>query len=236
MALKKSKLSQIPQRNKDLAFGFVRERQKINRISNVPEMIKYLCLIYFNPNKDEFDPDQCDEKIEINGNSIIGSAEEKPTQTVYLKNIASSGVHVWKFGFTGDLLHIYYNHPDLIGIFNMDYKHFSGSTNGYFDDYYDKELNENTSLGYGFTSDGRLTDDQDSSGWGKKYGAQWKKDDTIEMRLDFNKQNLKFKVNDNDYGIAFEIDANKKFKAAITIAPRQNGRCKIDLISYQKIY
>ena len=71
MALKQSSLSQIPQRNKDLAFGYVHEKEKENKIS-VPDMIKYLCLVYLNQNKDEFDGNLCDKKIEITGDSIIG--------------------------------------------------------------------------------------------------------------------------------------------------------------------
>ena len=53
MSLKQSELQKIPQRNKDLGFGFAKRNENANR-STIPEMIKYLCLIYLNQNKDEF--------------------------------------------------------------------------------------------------------------------------------------------------------------------------------------
>ncbi len=54
MAVNKTKLNSIPQRNKDVVFGFAREEEtKCNNI-NIPEMIKYLCLLYLNQNKDKF--------------------------------------------------------------------------------------------------------------------------------------------------------------------------------------
>ena len=162
MALKRSKLSQIPQRNKDLAFGYVHEKEKQNKVS-VPEMIKYLCLVYFNPNKDEFDPDQCDEKIKIDGNSIITQTNPHNVQTVYLKNIVSSGVHLWKFKCIEDL------DLDQIGVFNMDYKHLiKNNDDYYFDNHYNQRVY--TCRGYGFASHGRLTDSQDPSEWGREYG------------------------------------------------------------------
>ena len=97
MALSKCKLNQIPQRNKDLAFGYVHEKAKQNKQS-IPEMIKYLCLIYFNPT-DSFDPHPSNKKIKVNGNSIIVEADSKQVDNVYLKRIVSSGVHLWKFKY-----------------------------------------------------------------------------------------------------------------------------------------
>ena len=53
MALKAIKLKQIPQRNKDLAFRNLREKELENR-SNYPQLIKYLILFYPNQ-QDQFD-------------------------------------------------------------------------------------------------------------------------------------------------------------------------------------
>ena len=235
MALKRSKLSQIPQRNKDLAFGYVHEKEKVNKIS-VPEMIKYLCLVYFNPNKDEFDPDQCDDKIKIKENSMITDTNPDDIQTAFLKNVVSSGIHVWRFKCIGDWDEP--GNPDLIGIYNMDYEHLMNSNEDcYFDNYSDVGEEDNIPRGHGFCSDGRLTNEYMPSEWGCDYYPDgWGKDDTIEMRLDFNKQHLKFKVNDDDYGVAFEIDATKKFKAAISVGRRETGKGGFELISYQKLH
>ena len=64
MALKRSKLNEIPQRNKDLAFGFVKECEKENK-SIIPSIIKYLCLNYLNQNKDKFDIKHVDKEYII---------------------------------------------------------------------------------------------------------------------------------------------------------------------------
>ena len=92
MALRKSKLSQIPRPNKYLAFGYIHEREKLNKLC-VPEMIKYLCLVYFNPT-DTYNHNECDKQIEINGQSIIEPINSTQIHNVYLNNIVSSGVHV----------------------------------------------------------------------------------------------------------------------------------------------
>ena len=235
MALKKSKLSQIPPRNKDLAFGYVREPEKMNNML-VPEMIKYLCLIYFNPT-DVFDPDQCDEKIEINGDSIIGPRNYDKLQTVYLKNVVSSGVHEWKFEYKGDNIEPANGGfwiPDMIGIFNMDYKHLMiRNENHYFDNYW--KDGKNISRGFGLASNAKLTNAECPELWGKEYGHKWRKGDTIVMKLDFNSETLIFTINDNNYGDAFQIDATKQWKAAITFG-QQKTQCEIKLISYQKFY
>ena len=55
------------------------------------------------------------------------------------------------------------------------------------------------------------------------------------MKLDLNAKSLKFKVNEKDYGVAFEIDAKKKWKAAISIG-RESNQHEYQLISYQQLY
>ena len=224
MAFKKSTLSQIPERNKDLAFGYVHEKEKANKMS-VPEMIKYLCLIYFNPT-DAFDPEQCHEKIQINGNCIIKIPNsDEIARNVYLKNDVSSGVHLWKFKCNGT-----YEEsemfPDMIGISNK--AQYSKHRGCYFDGDFDQPW---ISVGYGFTSKGKLTNEKYPRQWGRQYGTAWKQGDEIGMKLDFNAKNLQFKVNEIDYGVAFKIDAKKKWKAAISIR-----RGKFELISYQQLY
>ena len=134
MAFKKSKLSQIPGRNEDLAFGYVHEKEKENKMS-VPDMIKYLCLIYFNPT-DSFNPYQCNEKLQINNNYIIKIPNsEELVLNVYLKNVVSSGVHLWKFKYNltygdGNMF------PDMIGI-STKTQH-SKNRRGYFDADFDQ--------------------------------------------------------------------------------------------------
>ena len=53
MSVEQSKLQQTPQRNKDLAFRYVREcEEKNKRKISIPEMVTYLCLTYVNQIED----------------------------------------------------------------------------------------------------------------------------------------------------------------------------------------
>ena len=52
MAFKQSKLNQIPQRNKDLAFGYIHDHER-NHENIIPALVTYLCLRYMNQDKDK---------------------------------------------------------------------------------------------------------------------------------------------------------------------------------------
>ena len=216
MALKRSKLQQIPQRNKDLAFGYVKQNENANK-STIPDMIKYLCLIYLNQNKDEFDAENTNGNIKINGNTVIGSGWN--AMCTYLRNIVSDGVHVWrfKFGFETN-----YYVGDMIGIISNDeeltlYSYFNGSGSG--------------SDAYGFAVAGRLTNRQ-----GKEYGRKCKINDIIEMQVDFNELTLSYKINQTDYGKAFDIKPGE-YRAAITLYLFSGSEKNCyTLMSYQHIY
>ena len=68
MAFKPSLIKQISQCNKDLTFGYLKEHEKALKI-NLPQLIKYIILLYSNA-KDEFDPENTHELLEIIGNII----------------------------------------------------------------------------------------------------------------------------------------------------------------------
>ena len=107
MALKPSKLNQIPQRNKDLAFGYVKECE-ISHNSSIPKMIKYLCLIYLNQNKDEFDSNNTHKDLTINGQSIIRSKELDicDCNSCLLVNEVNTGINIWTFQNNGNYFYV----------------------------------------------------------------------------------------------------------------------------------
>ena len=212
MSLKASRLKNIPQRNKDLAFGYVKECEKQNK-SIIPSMIKYLCLIYLNQSKDGFDPKNTDTDIQIKDNGFLST--KWSLSTTLLINIANSGTHIWKFK-------CYDNGAvaDLIGILKYSVKLASDDLKGYFDIH----------NGYGYTSNGTLTNPVNRKMWGKEYGDGWSKEDIVEMKVDFNKLELSYKVNETNHGKAFDID-DANYKAALTLC---SGTYQ--LVSYQHIY
>ena len=97
MALSKTNLQQIPQRIKDLAFGYVKESEQDN-YQVIPTMVKYLCLVYLRSyNKDTIAIDQGINynKIKMKDDCISNTSDEKID--CYLQNIACNGIHIWSF-------------------------------------------------------------------------------------------------------------------------------------------
>ena len=228
MALKPSKLEKIPQRNKDITFGYVNQCEK-DMVHNgiIPRMIKYLCLIYFNQNKDEFDDEKTNAIIIIKENSIELPKMESRSKGIYvnsyLTNIASEGIHVWKFKGTA------INWSDRIGIMNIDIGTFK--LKGDFDEF----------GGYAFRMGGVLNDWQECKNGDiahktlnlKDYGHECKNGDIIQMTINLKDLTLNYKINNKDCGKAFDINKGR-YKAAISFD--YNGQsCILELISYQHI-
>ena len=132
MALKQSKLEQIHPRNRDLAFGYVRNCENQNKAS-IPEMIKYLCLLFLNSNKDKFDPDNTSKSLRIEHNSVSQTdcAHREYAVNTFLFNEVTKRVHVWKFkcNYSGDRPQF-----DQIGIWKVNSGHLViNSESCYFD-------------------------------------------------------------------------------------------------------
>ena len=101
LKFRKSALNKKPQRNKDLAFGYIRSCEKKKNLP-IPEMIKYLSLIYLNQNKDKFDPDRTNEWITIDGNNVKSKLDhESYVKNAYLMNQVTNGTHIWRFEING---------------------------------------------------------------------------------------------------------------------------------------
>ena len=224
MALKASKLKQIPHRNKDLAFGYVKECETKNK-SIIPDMIKYLCLIYLNQNSDKFDTDNLSEYVKIEDDTLTCTDSQNGLYSTYLENIVSKGVHVWRFKCiepcTDD------TEADAIGIVKYDLNEVAVQDDYFF-----------VSGGNGISMDGRLSDNEyrgqycGDEPWNDDYGRICEAGDLIEMKVDFHKLTLSYDINGKYQGIAFDID-NVKYKAAISTW--HNGAC-YQLVSYQQIF
>ena len=221
MALKQTKLNQIPQRNKDLAFGYVREEEKQYKLS-IHKMIKYLCLIYLNPNKDKFNKNNTFTDIVININEIKFKYPDCSFGTSYLENIVKSGIHIWKY----KCLTKKFNGDEMIGIRDNNFKPLPLNRTFIFGGCINKPV------GYGFhLRSGKLTNPKTRKGYGPYYGKKCVNGDIIEMTLDFNDLTLSYKINNKNYGKAFDIKPGE-YIASLSI---YKGAC-YSLIAYQKIY
>eukprot|EP01084_Bolivina_argentea_P299757 516737_1 len=223
MAFNKSKLNSIPQRNKDVAFGFCREEEKE---WHIPRMIKYLCLLYLNQNKDEFVGDNTRKDIAINGDCITSSTS---ISSCYLKNIVDKRKHVWKF-----MINKYILGNSGIGIYNNKFE-FRRDT--FFD--YSAGAGDNNLTGYAMSFDGEKTDlnkSIDSLGrlgcWGEDTGLALYNGNIFEMLLDFNEMKLYGKrARDDTYVELFHIDKGQ-YRAAVTLVDGSS----VSLLSYQELY
>ena len=95
--LAKSLLDGIPQRNKDLSFGYVRQYETRNKVI-VPEMITYLALVHLNENDDEFVKNERHIHLKLNGDivSINPTTQWIPEyESIILRNLVDHGLHIW---------------------------------------------------------------------------------------------------------------------------------------------
>ena len=208
MAVQK-KNKEIPQRKKDLLFGYVRNCEKEIKQNNVPMVIKYLCLGFWNVVGDEFDEKSTNSKISIfkdgiNGiNSIKLSDGDGSRKNVnsYLLNVMSSGIHIWTFKQSK------YNDFDMIGIVNVKEHGSSLNLEGGFGNACDYALSLSSANGC-------------------------EDDHTIEMTLNMTNPSLRWRINDDDVR---EIAIEKgEYRAAVSLY-HDGGECVVTLLSYRHI-
>ena len=185
-----------------------------------PAMIKYLCLVYLNQNKDEFDPNNTNDKIKIDGMTVtaIGCGVSLATR---LKNIVNTGCHIWRFkcGSKSEC-----GIGDIIGIISND---ISFAPNHYFGSF---------TGSYGFAVAGNLQGALDQAVTNGNYARRCEMGDILEMTVDFNELTLSYKINDIDYGKAFDIKCGE-YRAEISMfAFSWEPKSCYTLTSYQHIY
>ena len=236
MALKSSKLKEIPQRNKDLAFGYLRGNEKKNK-SNYPQLIKYLVLIYSNQ-QDRFDPKATHKHLNIDGNCVTDtriSDRSNPYAAItynncYLKNVAMEGIHIWKFKYyskyDGDD-----NNEAQVGVWKSKYGDPRAEDGATLIDNTTKD--NKTCTEYVITMDGRRTTPHNPEYWNHlRYHPRPKQGDIIEMNLDLNKLTLTFKVR-GEIVVIFNDIEDTSYRAAVAT---YRGQDKFELISYQDKY
>ena len=86
----------IPNSNKLLVRGYV--FQQVTLINNyiLPEIIIYLCIMYFNSNIDDWRRDRVHQSIEIL-ESTIKRNSHWGRKSAILSNVVAVGLHIWKF-------------------------------------------------------------------------------------------------------------------------------------------
>ena len=90
----------ICKRDKTIVSGFVEKELKRINYALLPRIIIRLCLLYYCP-KDEWSILLCDNIIQISGDIVTRLSadlfQDIGYKSVFLKNVVSSGIHVWQF-------------------------------------------------------------------------------------------------------------------------------------------
>lgn len=244
MAFKLSDLEQIPQRNKDLTFGYFKECRKVININQIPLMIEHLCLIYMNQNKDGFDTKETNSKMNIFDGNCIEVKKfprmniELKTMTVnsYLENIAENGIHIWRIkckqmGVSSG----------MFGIRNIEI-----STLRQYGDFDEISNAKKASVGgYSVYLAGlkkEITNngcEWKNGGLPKEFAKGCVTNDIIEMTVNFRTLSLYYKINNDDYGKAFDIKQGR-YRAVVGLSmwcPIWNrpSNVELELLSYQYI-
>ena len=130
------------------------------------------------------------------------------TFLLLLTNICYNGIHEWKFKLLKYTSTGYSTH---IGIIKNSY-----NKNKILNNY----LTEYSNSTYVFATDRQCCNIYEKGAeWNtnQPYGKLCKQDDIVDMILDFNKLQLRFKINGIDYGVAFKNIETTTYRAAITL-------------------
>ena len=215
-------LKYVDQRTKDCVNGYIKSCQKLlpNDVIyyHIPELVIH-CILFFYFVNDEFDDEKPHQGYILSEDKTIMRCKNNDHAfgMTYLKRAVSQGIHKWTFkclNVNDD------NWFDCIGVCKTKAKIDS--------DYrVDDLLSED---GYGWIINYQeitFIDDEISCEYGKQKCLTG---DVIDMILDLDALQIRFIVNDEDWGIAWK-DIEKTEYTAVASANVEDDA--IQLISYQ---
>ena len=209
MSLDLAGLKKVESSISKLVFGFCREVHRSfpseNAYYSVQQLIVYTCLAYYHI-KHEWDMTNVNDECLIEGDYITKIGEKYDTTSVLKKEI-SNGIHEYEFkilSFDQDGKDYY----DIsIGIISTE--HFEKSKNDKHFCFVDKET------GYGYTTSQGVIESEVNGYFETKYGTRCNEGDIVKMTVDLDNYQLKYKVNDKDFGIAFDNIQKNTYKIAL---------------------
>ena len=221
MAVKKEESHNdgIKRRDESGVNGYIREIEK-NSFSNhafykeIPKIINDLCCEYYHESKDRFHPKLHGTKLKMQTVQAIHD-NSFGTNSAFLSNIVSKGIHKWRFRQIGQP-------ATFIGIIDnsIDFtKYFL------YESYY-WEL-PSSSFGV-LLEEGWLHGGDKGLYHKRQYCPLTRNNDIIEMCLDFHNMELKFIINEKDYGKAFDIAAGE-YRAGVCLSWNSTG---FELLQY----
>ena len=208
----------IKRRDKSSVNGYIREVEN-ESFSNhsfykeIPMIINDLCCNYYHESKDRFHPKLHGTKLKIQTAQAIHDTSFG-INSAFLSNIVSKGIHKWRFrqiGFPATFIGIVDNSIDF--------------TIRLHEAYYWELIS--SSFGVLF-EDGEFRGGDKGLNHKGQYCPITMDDDIIEMCLDLNDMELKYIINDKDYGKAFDIPSGE-YRAGVCLAVEGTG---FELLQY----
>ena len=225
------KQPQIDQKTQDCVHGYIKICQKLlpddNIYYNIPELvIHWILLFYFIG--EEFDTERSHKEYIISDDNRIMRCRKDENVTyliygmAYLKNAVSEGIHKWTFKCLNVNNDDWF---DAIGVWKT--KATSMDEHIRVDDFDDNQ-------GYGWTFNYQeITTVAGSFSRHIRYGKRkCLTGDIIDMILDLEKLEIRFIVNEEDWGVAFQNIEKTEYKAVVSANIELDA---IELISYQWI-
>lgn len=203
---------QSKSRDEMLVHGYIKKSNLIN--NDFPVDIINLCIRFYHTESDRFDPEKVGEYHALNGNILthtgtVGS-RFNTASTSLLSNTIINGSHEWKFKINK------YAGSMVIGIWRIKDNESVRSTK--FTDF---------NGGYGYQCGNRLKLPGCAN-----YGISAKTNDIVTMHLNMDTSTLRYFVNDQDQGIAFDNIDKTEYKAAVYLF---GDDTVVELIEYNKL-
>lgn len=222
------RLSKIPQRNKHLTYGYVRQHMST---LNCPQIINVLCLLYVNDNVDKV---STDTKCKFKGNIIQSKGNP---EVIYFENKVAKGIHAWTFKVTDTSKNSTPNFNNkIIGILGIE-TIFQGITESI-------SWIINSMIAIQTLRFESKLENNDKVVDLKKYKLSTKIDnykiqcgDIIEMNYNIIAKTLLYKINQEPY-LKINIEKYVKptlYRAKLTLIEGVKS-CQYELVSYQKTY
>ena len=196
-----------------IVYGYFREHRQFlfgnDESVAVPPLIIHICLLFYY--YDTWDKQYIGKELQIDADNpdIVRYPDGNNTHmynSAFLTRVCDSndgGIYYWKFKLIS--MQCVWN---IIGVWKVEENKIP-PRNTYFTNGKD--------VAYGLClTNGKLVKVATGGSTNKLYADPIKANDIIEMYLDFDNMELRFTINNKDYGKAFDI-AKSKYRAAICL-------------------
>ena len=176
-----ARLKEVDIKDECLIYGWIRDEERILKSDNIPCMIQSICVLFY-AQFDRFDKVERGVELSNDKRSIENNGDNLPwgSESYGLVEIATQS----------ELLCRWDLYIKKCGTFGVSVG--VGDSNHYW-------------IRYFYSSTGCKDVRDIRGGIALEYGMKYGEGDTISIKLDLNKKEISFRLNDVDQGIAYDI-------------------------------